>query len=353
MYKFNSNTKTLEKMRSTTFSSNGFQERFDIQEWIYNQPDILGEDLLIIGKEILPGDVLGRKTQIRLDLLALDRDGNLVVVELKRDDSGADVYWQAIKYAAHCSTFSFDQIVDLFEKSEKITRKEAEDRICEFVNLEDLENSINLKQRIILVAREFHSDALSSIFWLRDRSIDIRCLRLRPYIDDSNEFYIIFDIIIPLPEAEDYIEMKEARQAKKEISAELESSFSVDVPNFSNEELREKLLATFLRDSNLTPRLICFFEKLSSDGRVNDRDEIRRYLFDNGIGSDIGHSGRLLSNVSQFITKKNNGHLRQLLNFSSDKMPGKTKENYQLKRDYIDLVNQVIREAKNGFGSVG
>ena len=64
-----------------------------------NQPDALGEELLIIQKEFDGFELFfsalnaGRE---RLDLLALDKAGNLVIIENKLDDSGRDVVWQAM-----------------------------------------------------------------------------------------------------------------------------------------------------------------------------------------------------------------------------------------------------------------
>lgn len=80
-----------------------FFERKDIQEWIINNPKILEEDLLVITKEFADFD----GTQERFDLLALGKEGNLVVIENKRDDSGKSVVRQAVKYASYCS-FSSD-----------------------------------------------------------------------------------------------------------------------------------------------------------------------------------------------------------------------------------------------------
>ena len=82
-----------EAMTEVEFAQLGFQERRDIQEWVADNPGILGEDLLIIGKEFSGFD----RTNARLDLLAVDQDGKLVVIELKRDDTGTDAHWQAIK----------------------------------------------------------------------------------------------------------------------------------------------------------------------------------------------------------------------------------------------------------------
>jgi len=67
----------------------GFAERNHLQEWLANQPDALGEELLIIQKEFDGFE----DTRERLDLLAIDKQGGLVIIENKLDDSGRDVMW--------------------------------------------------------------------------------------------------------------------------------------------------------------------------------------------------------------------------------------------------------------------
>jgi hypothetical protein len=53
MYKVNVKSKALTKLNPTNFAAQNLLERYDIQEWIEKTPDILGEDLLVIGKELL------------------------------------------------------------------------------------------------------------------------------------------------------------------------------------------------------------------------------------------------------------------------------------------------------------
>ena len=84
----------------------GLQERWDIQEWIAANPRILGDGLLIIGKEFSDLD----RTNERLDLLAVHFTGRLVIIELNRDDSSADAHWQALKYASYLQRATDDYI---------------------------------------------------------------------------------------------------------------------------------------------------------------------------------------------------------------------------------------------------
>ena len=52
MYRVQIEKKQLTKLPLVSFADLGLKERFDIQEWVANEPSILGEDLLIIAKEL-------------------------------------------------------------------------------------------------------------------------------------------------------------------------------------------------------------------------------------------------------------------------------------------------------------
>ena len=213
MFKVNIEKKELIQLKSTDFSNLGLKERFDIQEWIEKTPSILGEELLVIGKEvILPS---GK----RLDLLCVDKSASLVIVELKRDDSGSSVEWQSIKYASYCSNFLPEEIFNQYSSYIGVTSIEA---------AKDIE-TLNRTQRIILTSKEFNSEVISAVLWLREFGVDIQCTRLAPYLDSDNELFIKPETIIPLPEAKDYIERKEIKQKKTSISAEWTGYWFVNV----------------------------------------------------------------------------------------------------------------------------
>ena len=102
----------LVRLEERRFDELNVLERPHLQEWLVQTPEVLGEDLLIIQKEF---DGFA-DTRERLDLLAIDKDCRLVVIENKRDDSGRDVVWQALKYAAYCSSLKKVEIVDIYQR---------------------------------------------------------------------------------------------------------------------------------------------------------------------------------------------------------------------------------------------
>jgi hypothetical protein len=242
MYMVNKSDKSITKIDQTTFSQEQLEERYDLQEWIDKNPDSLGEDLLIIQKEFDRFD----KTSERLDLLALDTLGNLVVIENKRDDSGKDVTWQSIKYAAYCSTLTSEQITDLYQQylNKYWDSQNAEDRLIGFLGQDYSERvNINAKPRIIIVSREYRSEVTASALWLRSCGIDIKCIKTSLFkINDD----IIFDAhqIIPIKDAEDFMvkvsnkeQESETRNLRaiqcfnfwKSLAQQLDSEYGIDI----------------------------------------------------------------------------------------------------------------------------
>lgn len=342
MYSVNKDSKTITKLNSVKFSELGVKERGDIQEWIDGSPEILGEDLLIIAKEyILP-------SQCRLDLLALDANANLVIIELKRDNSGSNIDWQAIKYASYCESLTEEDIYEIFAAYKAFSIENARDEIANFLNDTSCDegssiDDINSKQRIILVASEFHSDAASSVLWLINYGIDIQCMTIEPFIDGDGNLFINPTTIIPTPEAKDYIIAKGRKIREKE--AKQFSTYSLEKGNFGREELEEALGNTFSIDSGVVPKVKTFIEILLSENKKFDRDTLKSKLFEANIGKDTGQAGRYLSNISQFITKKANTHLRQIIEFDSEGTTGSIKNNYYIVEEYRGLVESVLRES--------
>src|SRR5437660_1747178 len=93
----------LARREPSTLADLGLYERADLQRIIRDDVGVLGDDLLVIAEEFGQWEDARR----RIDLLAVDKAGHLVVVELKRDD-GAHMDLQALRYAAMVSSMDFD-----------------------------------------------------------------------------------------------------------------------------------------------------------------------------------------------------------------------------------------------------
>lgn len=230
MFTVNHQTNRISPVKTKKFSELGFSERKHLQEWLAHEPSALGEELLIIQKEFDGFD----DTRERLDLLALDKDGNLVIIENKLDDSGRDMVWQALKYASYCASLTKAQIVEIYQqyldRYEPVTGEvdllnapaSASGRICEFLDAPDLDElKLNLgnSQRIMLVAANFRKEVTSTALWLLGQGISIACFKITPY-SLGEQLLINIDQIIPTPEAKELmigINAKEAEEKTTEV----------------------------------------------------------------------------------------------------------------------------------------
>lgn len=205
MYSIDKNSNTIQKIKEKSFSELGFKEREHLQEWISKNPECLGEDLLIIQKEF---DGFN-DTYERLDLLAIDKQGNLVIIENKLDDSGRDVTWQAQKYASYCSTLKKEQIRKIYQEllDKEANGENAEENLIEFFEANDFsEITINngQTQRIILIAANFRKEVTSTVLWLLNYKLRIQCFKVTPF-ENNGSLLLNIEQIIPMHESEEYI----------------------------------------------------------------------------------------------------------------------------------------------------
>jgi hypothetical protein len=225
MYQIDKVKNDIKKLEKRLFGDLGFRERDHLQEWIAKHPEVLGEELLIIQKEFDGFD----DTKERLDLLALDKDGGLVIIENKLDDSGKNVTWQALKYASYCSTLTKVQVVDVYQKY--IDKYEgggdAKAQIVSFLGEEDFDSIVLNKgvgQRIMFVANKFRKEVTSTVLWLLEQQLQIQCFKATPY-SMGEELFLQIDQIIPTPEAKEFmIGISAKNQESKQVEKEMKST---------------------------------------------------------------------------------------------------------------------------------
>ncbi|CAK1960350.1 DUF4268 domain-containing protein [Vibrio splendidus] len=219
MFKIDTESNRISRIETKRFSELGFRERDHLQEWLANQPDALGEELLIIQKEFDGFD----DTRERLDLLALDKDGNLVIIENKLDDTGRDVMWQALKYASYCSNLTKSQIVEIFQSylERFCGGGDARSQLCEFLDAPDLSEVVlnsGINQRLMLVAANFRKEVTSTALWLLNHDIQVQCFKVTPYAM-AQELFLNVEQIIPTPEAKELMIGMNAKEAEEKSTS--------------------------------------------------------------------------------------------------------------------------------------
>lgn len=250
IFKFNNDS--FEKIEQTKFSSEGILERQHIQNALKKQIEIISPDLLVISEEFCEWE----DSRKRIDLLAIDKDANIVVIELKRTETGEHMELQALRYASMVSTLTFKRAIEIFEKYLKSIESDlnAEEELINFIdkNEEEIKDEFANETKIILVSSDFSKELTTSVMWLNEKSFDITCFRLIPYKMDDQ---VLIDVqqIIPLPEAESYqVKIREQKEEKREArrSAKDLSTYSFnEFKGLSKRKVVYKVWIQYLNDN--------------------------------------------------------------------------------------------------------
>lgn len=85
-----------------------FEDR--IEDWVARDLSLIGIDGVVVGRQVVTAH--GK----RIDLLAMDEDGNLIIIELKRDKSARDIVAQTLDYASWVCKLTTNEVHELASK---------------------------------------------------------------------------------------------------------------------------------------------------------------------------------------------------------------------------------------------
>ena len=229
----------IKTITRTTFSESGLKEREDLQRLLKHQIEIISPDTLVVAEEFGEWD----ESRRRIDLLGIDKQANIVVIELKRTEDGGHMELQAVRYAAMVSTLTFDRLIDIYSDYIKANDLElnAEASLLDFLGWDEKdEDEFGQEVKIVLASAEFSRELTTTVMWLNDYGLSIRCVRMHPY---QSEGKILLDVqsVIPIPEIEDYqVKIREKRQ-KERASRESTRNRSPYSIYFDGEEAHLKI----------------------------------------------------------------------------------------------------------------
>ena len=168
----------------------GLREK-DIENFLRSRlAEIVSEDhLMLIGQE--------RSRQEEADLLALDKEGDLYIFELKRWESNSENILQVMRYGQIFGRYSYDELEALAKTQQKLDGSLRQSH-REHFDLEEAlkESQFNQDQVFVLFTNGVDSDTISAVdFWSR-KGIRIECSPYRIY-DVNDAPYIQYDTYNP------------------------------------------------------------------------------------------------------------------------------------------------------------
>jgi len=143
---------------------------------------VFGEPLLLVSNQV-------RTTNKKLaDILALDRNGNAVIIELKRDRGRLGVETQALQYLADFSAYKGRDFLKRFASTGL-----TEEAVLSFLGDKGSVDLLNQRPRVILLARDFDESVFVIGEWLSNKGVAFRCISYQP-IELNGAHFLSFSV---------------------------------------------------------------------------------------------------------------------------------------------------------------
>ena len=159
-----------------------------LENLLANDISILGLDLMVIGRQVITA--YGKK----VDLLALDRDGALYVIELKRDKTPREVVAQALDYGSWAKGLTYEQIA---AQSSQFTGSPLEAAFEERFAT-PIPDVLNQDHHLVIVASELDASTERIVTYLStDYGVPVNVLFFRYFSDDGRAYLARTWLIAP------------------------------------------------------------------------------------------------------------------------------------------------------------
>jgi hypothetical protein len=304
----------------------GRTEALDLESWIEADPSIVRPGVRIIGRQVMTRSG-------PLDLLGIDRAGDLIVVELKRDRLPREALAQALDYAADLASWSIDKISEVCAK---YTGSSLDDIFTDSFPEADLENTkINDRQRIVLVGFGIDSALERMVDWLSENyGVSINAVILKYTMTAAGSETLTRTIVISE-------ELEEQRSRAKKITI----AMSDEAGTYTADDLR-RLLKEYLSQSRVTAqRIRDILIPACLDRERLTREELKKEFVLSNPEGDPSKAGFALSGISGQMGMEKNDFLRQVIGYEYPTHAWE-KDNYFIQPEFRDLVAEVVEELR-------
>ena len=164
-----------------------------LERWLESNPDGILEDsgVMIIGRQVQT-DLGGF-----IDLVGVDRSGNAVVVELKRDRTPRETIAQSLEYAAYICRLDADaleRILRVYEGDESLS---LADQHREYFELSDAEAvAFNKDQRVVVIGQSVTPQIRQTAAFLGSKGVHVTCVEFTFFEADGGRRLLSQDIVV-------------------------------------------------------------------------------------------------------------------------------------------------------------
>lgn len=164
----------------------------DLEILLENNPEYFFEDskVLIIGRQVTTN------LNSSIDLLGIDKFGNTVVIELKRDKTPRETLAQLLEYASFVENLDYSQLNEIYQNYLG-EESSLEDYHQQYFNHELEEQvSYNKSTKLVIVAQKISKEIRQTALYLRKKGLDVYCMEFKYFQTTGGEKIITSDFVV-------------------------------------------------------------------------------------------------------------------------------------------------------------
>lgn len=188
------------------------KERLDyeirLEKWIIEDISIISSNLVIIGTQVQTA------YNKKIDILAMNPNGDLVIIELKRDKTYREVVAQGLDYATWVKDLDYDDLNSILQRHNSKDYSEIADLYTEAFDKDAEEIDFNSDHKILIVGSEIDDSTRRIIEYLSNEpySVNINALNFNYFKDETGKEYIAQSFVTP---EENIIEESKSKKRKR------------------------------------------------------------------------------------------------------------------------------------------
>jgi len=160
----------LENGNLVEYQKISVEKEIDIEEFIETHPKILDNDFFIIGRQV------PTTTKTRVDLMGLDKEGNVIIIEIKKGQSPREVVSQIIEYGVWAEGIQYEDLNEIAKEKHLPNFPDLYKKYEQ--EFKTIPEPFNENQRLYIVAEKIDEKIEDMCRYLRVRGIDIKCVEL-------------------------------------------------------------------------------------------------------------------------------------------------------------------------------
>jgi len=186
-----------------------------LEKWLIEDISILSNNLAVIGSQVLTS------FSKKIDILAINSVGELIIIELKRDKTYREVIAQALDYATWVKDLDYDDLNNILNKHGQSNFSDIGEYFASIFDKDSDEIEFNSDHKMLIVGSEIDDSTIRIIDYLSSEpySVNVNAVNFNYFKDKDGKEFLAQSFMKPEGNITKESKSKKRKRAKSIITS--------------------------------------------------------------------------------------------------------------------------------------